>query len=649
MALHRLLPQSLLSVLKEGVEVGVEPVDGQPFFVPAPGRLLFAESSLSSPLGPLYFRHGLELAWLWARMPGEPETAGLLAAKVFAELLDFAAPAAGFTELKETFAPLRQEIPRITEAAWAALQGLQPALTLSSPGALARLAELWPFAGTAEYLMLTGGGGRIRVNPATGRNLYANAIQPEPEVISWSSCTASTISERGLATAESCRRRLLAEAIAGNSRGGLHREADAVRRVIVGQWDLDPSIEIVLASSGTDASLILSGLAGAIAPELPLHVVLTSPSETGRGIPRAVRGRHYSPIAANGAEVAEDTPVSDFPTAVGLSIVPLRAPDGTLLSSETVVEETARIIAEYAGEGPGQGQVLLHLLDVSKTGLVAPSFAAIAALHRQYGPQLLIAVDACQARFGSAQMNAYLEAGAAVLVTGSKFYAGPPFSGALLLPPGWSRALHLAELPAGLGLYSACADWPGLLPYFAWGGNVGLVLRWSAAAAEMASFAALPAARRQALAADFEQAVQEELGRDPRLVPLPLPPLVRPDPADWDAHPLIVTFMIRPDPASPRTLGMAELAAFHRGLREARELPGGVGQPRFHLGQAVEIGAKDGDGVPTGGLRIAVGSPFFTGVEPVAEAFARLRRDLRAMVAKAGALLDLLAQTGTLS
>jgi len=647
MALHRLLPQSLLNVLKEGVEVGVEPIDGQPcgqpFFVPAPGRLLFAESSLNSPLGPLYLRHGLELAWLWARMPDELETAGLLAAKVFAELLDFAAPAAGFTELKETFAPLRQEIPRITEAAWAALQGLQPALTLSSPAAVARLAELWPFAGTAEYLMLTGGGGRIRVNPATGRNLYANAIQPEPEVVSWSSCTASTISERGLATAEACRRRLLAEAIAGNSRVGLHREADLVRRVIVEQWDLDPSVEIVLASSGTDASLILSGLAGAIAPELPLHVVLTSPSETGRGIPRAVQGRHYSPIASSGAEVVEDTLVTDFPSAVGLSIVPLRAPDGTLLPSETVVEETARVIAEQAA----RGQVLLHLLDVSKTGLVAPSFAAVAALHQQYGLRLLIAVDACQARFGSAQMNAYLEAGAAVLVTGSKFYAGPPFSGALLLPPGWSQALHKAALPAGLGLYSACADWPGLLPYFAWEGNVGLVLRWSAAAAEMAAFAALPAARRRTLSADFEKAVHDELARDPRLVPLPLPPVVRPDPADWDAHPLIVTFMIRPDPASPRTLGMAELAAFHRGLREARELPGGVGQSRFHLGQAVEIGA--GDGAVIGGLRIAVGSPFFTGAEPVEEASARLRHDLRALVTKAGALLDLLAQTGTLS
>ena len=53
-------------------------------------------------------------------------------------------------------------------------------------------------------------------------------------------------------------------------------------------------------------------------------------------------------------------------------------------------------------------------------------------------------VDACQLRSEAENIRTYAALGFLTLVTGSKFYCGPPFCGAVLFPPA-----VLAELEAG--------------------------------------------------------------------------------------------------------------------------------------------------------------------------------------------------------
>lgn len=55
-----------------------------------------------------------------------------------------------------------------------------------------------------------------------------------------------------------------------------------------------------------------------------------------------------------------------------------------------------------------------------------------------------VVVDACQLRSDAENIVEYASKGFITLVTGSKFYCGPPFSGAVLFPPA-----ALAELEAG--------------------------------------------------------------------------------------------------------------------------------------------------------------------------------------------------------
>ncbi|MEG8007453.1 hypothetical protein U2444_14740, partial [Listeria monocytogenes] len=72
-----------------------------------------------------------------------------------------------------------------------------------------------------------------------------------------------------------------------------------------------------------------------------------------------------------------------------------------------------------------------------------------------------VVVDACQMRVPPERLRACLEAGWMVLLTGSKFFGGPAFAGALLVPAGIAaRAPGLAPLPSGLARYFTRPEWP---------------------------------------------------------------------------------------------------------------------------------------------------------------------------------------------
>jgi hypothetical protein len=46
----------------------------------------------------------------------------------------------------------------------------------------------------------------------------------------------------------------------------------------------------------------------------------------------------------------------------------------------------------------------------------------------------VLVADLCQGRFEKERLHDYLEKNVVVLITGSKFFRGPPFSGGVLIP-----------------------------------------------------------------------------------------------------------------------------------------------------------------------------------------------------------------------
>ncbi len=609
-SLLQLLARPDLQILAKDVSVQLAPQMPQGFTVLGPDRIVLgAHACAGGPAALILLRHALEVAALLRLCPDRPALAGLAAART----------AALFAALEGS--PLAAaEPPSDAEAAasWSRLAAHQPGSPVSLPdGTAAALRAVWPLLGPTEWLMQSGGDVRLRVDPATGLNGYGCSHRPRPWAVTFASSTASSSSERGYAGAEAARRRIFGAALHGSD--GVEAELEAIRHDLAAYYRLPPGGAVILAASGTDCELFALALAQMHPAGQPVTNVLVAPEETGTGVPLAATGRHFAIDTARSEAVVKEGLVAGFRDDTILASVTLRDPAGCLRPSGAVDAECASLVDDAVRQGR---RTVLHLLDVSKTGLLAPGLDAIRAIEARHPGQLDVVVDACQARVGAGRARGYVEQGWMVLVTGSKFFTGPPFAGAVLVPPTIRGRLDQADLPGGLGAYSGRAEWPQdargasvLAP----GGNLGLVLRWQAALAEMRAFAAAPVAEREAILRRFVERVRAGIVASPCLRLVEVPPLHRPPSGeDWDILGTILSFAVC-YPATGAPMAVAEARQLYRWLNAdlATFLPPeltldelGLARRRFHIGQPVPLRSPAGE---FGALRISAGARLVTG------------------------------------
>ena len=477
---------------------------------------------------------------------------------------------------------------------------------------------------------MEGGDARIAPGP-DGLNKYGCRPLPDPGLVALGSSTASVVSEAGFAAADRLRDKLSLEAETGATLYA--SELERVRSELLGLCGISDlaGVAAVFAASGTDVHLIAAQLAGA-GTASPALAIMTEAGETGSGVPAALAGRHFSAHAALGGEVAAGTPIAGG-TALEVATVPVRLPDGTARPAADVDAEVEAMVTTAAGR-----RVLLTLVDVSKSGLIAPSPGCVAALQRRLPESVEVLVDACQFRIAPATLRAYLQRGFMVALTGSKFVAGPSFSGVLLMPPQVAERLRGRALPPALRAYSSRAEWPrdwdsaGVLDDVA---NFGLLLRWEAALEELRALRALPEAQVARFLQAFAEAVQERLASDPLFEPLPVPqidrrPLI--ETTSWDHIQTIFPFLLyHPDSgAGKMPLSRTETAQVYRLLQTDLDIPGA--RMRFQLGQPVACGSRDG--VPVSALRLCASARL------VVEAQGEDGRNAAAVIGKALAALD---------
>ncbi len=275
-----------------------------------------------------------------------------------------------------------------------------------------------------------------------------------------------------------------------------------------------------------------------------------------------------------------------------------------------------------AGAASSGRRVLLVVTDVSKTGLITPSPALARRLSRLHPDQITVLVDGCQTRLSPRTLQAYLREGWLVAVTGSKFLTGPAFSGALLVPSQMSQTLARRVLPARLRAWTARAEWPQgwtaraqLQPAV----NLGLLLRWEAALAELRRFRALPEPSVRAFVGQFAKTADAAVAAHPAFDALEGRPLERGPGVggDWDDLATIFPFRLRrlePYGAFP-WLSLEETAQVHRLVREdlsalavcsADPQVRAASSRRVELGQPVTAGVRDG--VPVTALRLCLGA-----------------------------------------
>lgn len=481
-----------------------------------------------------------------------------------------------------------------------------PVLRSEAVNLLAGLGEVML---STEAMILAGGDPRIALDPRTGTNGYGAAPRPIAGEISFASSTASSMTAAGFASAETLRQRLTTDAIDGRLAAGYRREADAIRREIGRYLGLErvPGAEIVLSASGTDTTFAALALARGSDP-VPIVSLFLSPEETGSGIPKAAAGCHFLGVTSLGHAVGPGAAIEGLGgPGVSAEWIALRRPSGALRRLDEIEAEIEARVATIIAKGH---RCLLHVLDAAKTGAGAPSPALIARLQARHGSELAIVVDACQLRLSPEAMRAMLGRGQMLQITGSKFFTGPPFSGALIVPADIARAAaNRAALPAGLGLYSGQSEWPAALagpasslPQTC---NLGILARWRAALAEIDLFRSVPSSDADTVLARFAAEMTAAIANRPELTPVEAPVLDRATLAatdDWSRTPTILAFTLATTRhGRRRTLSMDELKRVHRWLLSdlsavlpvtpsAREQRAAAA--RCHLGQPVKIATE---------------------------------------------------------
>jgi hypothetical protein len=406
-----------------------------------------------------------------------------------------------------------------------------------------------PIDASAGFIpaLFSGGDSRIATDQHTGLNKYFCPTVPAPDLACASSCTASPISARGFDSAAESFSDIVLAPSPQQRADRLAALANQIEARLLQYFGVGGLARAFLCPSGTDALLTTAMLIAAERPGQAMTAILPSASETGTGVPMAAVCRVFDG-PDSGASLTE---------CAGNSVeISLRSADGSPRCDDEVNDAFA------AATAAATGNAVVYLTHSTKTGLIAP-------VTPPGGADVI--VDACQARIEPETVAAYLRRGWPVVVTGSKFFGGPAFSGAVLFPLARLPAIGQRPLPPALGDAA----------------KLGTVLRWMAALGVIDAFEPLTAAIPKILS-DRATAIERAITSNPALVPIGG---LQPRGSGWADLPSIFTFGVRDPTDRRRLLSAAELRPLYE-----RVAHGGV-----LLGQPVGLGLF-------GGMRIAVGA-----------------------------------------
>lgn len=482
----------------------------------------------------------------------------------------------------------------------------------SEGGSRYRLRDLFT---PLDTLLVSGGDQRLALDPKERVNAYGCAPSPEPEIWNFASSTASTISQAADDRAALAREELVHKSLFDEVEIAFDRRCEDLRDELRGHFQLSPRVDVVFSPSGTDSQLHALFVAHAVLGAPPVTIVVGA-DQTGSGTAHTARGHHFSTMTASGVAVRRDAAIAGL---AGDSIaVPLLDATSGLAMRMDADAEIMRAIENSLAQGR---RVLLQIMDSSKLGWRAPSAACLDEIARRWPRRVQVVVDACQARLGRRRLRSYLDRGYMVLITGSKFFGGPAFSGALLVPKGLSQSFDRIEgIAPGFFDYVGRCDWPMnwtmLRSRFERRPNFGQWLRWEAALAEIGNYYVVPGAFRAKALAEIAAGIDSMIALSPSLRAVPAA-FGKTDADDVEfAQRTIFPFTLW---RSGRPVSIADTSAVHRAL--ARDMNDDiigsaadrqVAAQRCLVGQPVRL--QQPGGVPQAALRLCIGARLVTDV-----------------------------------
>jgi hypothetical protein len=348
-----------------------------------------------------------------------------------------------------------------------------------------------------------------------------------------SSATACPPDISGFERADTLRKELLNAALKGDLSAMFSTCMEQVRNRIAALLHLDridPFPAIITTPSGIEAELVLVQLAVERWRELAqkekpnqdvqpaVENVFISADEIGSDKQAAGAMQPFSAQAPDGSDVT--SAFVDGVSRAASGVVTFSKPDWVYQIRSDCQGFATQLEHRLNEIVYTQGRVaIVHIWAASAVGLSFPAPEFLVRIKKKYRERLIAVVDATQMRCDERMLAAFLESGCCVILSGSNFIGGPPFSGALILP--FAEAQTLQDAVNKLGHYISAEDVDPRLADFRkslpdWK-NFGLLLRWHAALAIMERYYSLEPKQRQDLVARWRLGVLERIVRIPYL------------------------------------------------------------------------------------------------------------------------------------
>lgn len=373
-------------------------------------------------------------------------------------------------------------------------------------------------AQATEVLLTHGGDDRMTISATTKVNKYNASTIPNPSLISRASCTCSPTTSSLYSIADSLKLKLLHDVIAAGTDAPIIHAVQSQRERLKSLVSLHDNDEVLFCPSGSDAELypLLVALAlqydnnkltNAATVGTKVYNYVFAAGEVGSGTAYAAAGKHFSSLTPNittptpnSSAVVVNERLDGIKDDIEVIEFPARSATGAMNYDHSPALSTdAYTSISTALTATPTAVAVIHCVVASKTGLLLPPMSFIQALQAQYPHRVVVVIDACQLRCDLKQIGAWTSAGYVVLLTGSKYYAGPPFSGAVTLPHQYAALLDtfaseaLSSVPEQLRAYFTAYELPDSMPHLKkflgnewW--NIGLLLRWECALSNMEKY-----------------------------------------------------------------------------------------------------------------------------------------------------------------
>ncbi|MEL4454416.1 hypothetical protein [Lutimonas vermicola] len=335
-----------------------------------------------------------------------------------------------------------------------------------------------------EYLLMSGGDLRLNIDEFELLNKYGCRPFPRPEAFTFASSTATSVSNYAFDKTDKVRTILIQNSLKKGLKNATLEFSELLKNNLRKSLKIKDDCEIIFSPSGTDSALQIAAITQIISDKEITHVLVAS-DETGSGVPAALKGCHFENTTALNYPVKKGDMIEGF-RDIDLIKIPFRDDIGQLKSSTQLDTEIFAAISKTNEMGR---HIVLHTMDQSKLGYQSPSEEMMQKLKALDNLSIQIIVDGSQVRLDPIDIRTYLNKGYIVTITGSKYFTGPPYSGALIIPQSVSKSINSVKntLPEGLTNYYNHSDWPNwfcsndLPDRF----NYGSYMRWNAAIVEM--------------------------------------------------------------------------------------------------------------------------------------------------------------------